>query len=283
MRMLKEGDAPRSELTDKVQFAAHCAVHNIPTAKVLAVVRNGIELLAPSHDLETDLFIKPVSGKGGKGAQRWDFVAGAYQSPRGERLTTDALCERLRKRSFKRPLLVQRRLQNHAALARLNNGALSTVRVLTCLDEHGEPEIIGAAMRMAIGSNRAVDNLHAGGIAAAVDVNTGVLGLASNLGADARLGWIDRHPDTGATIAGAQLPMWGEVRAFAIRAHRAFADRVIVGWDIAITPDGPVLVEGNGAPDLDIMQRFVRHGLMAARLGALLAFHLSRLQPRPLR
>jgi hypothetical protein len=130
---------------------------------------------------------------------------------------------------------------------------------------------------MAIGRNNVVDNLHAGGIATAVDLETGVLGSASDLGADSRLGWMDSHPVSGAQIKGTRLPMWSEVRDFAIRAHRAFDDRVLVGWDIAIAPNGPILVEGNGAPDLDIMQRFVRHGVMAARLGVLLAFHVSQM------
>ena len=80
----------------------------------------------------------------------------------------------------------------------------------------------------------------------------------------------------GAAITGTKLPQWDEVRELAARAHRAFSDRVLVGWDIAITPDGPVIVEGNGSPDLDIMQRFVRHGLMTERLGVLLAFHLTK-------
>ena len=127
------------------------------------------------------------------------------------------------------------------------------------------PEIIGAAARMAIGANHVVDNLHAGGIAAAVDVQTGILSRASNLGADASLGWLDRHPVTGARIAGTRLPMWDDVREFALRAHRGFSDRVLIGWDIAITPDGPVMVEGNGSPDLDIMQRFVPAALVQLR------------------
>jgi uncharacterized protein len=222
------------------------------------------------------LFVKPVVGRRGKGAERWDFVEGRYRSPAGENMGPDELINRFAERSRDTPLLVQQRLSNHKDLEPLNNSALSTVRILTCLNEAGEPEIIGAAMRMAIGNNRVVDNLHAGGIAAAVDLDTGALGSASNLGADCRLGWLDRHPDSGAQITGARLPMWDEVREFAIRTHMAFDDRLLVGWDIAITPDGPVLVEGNGAPDLDIMQRFLRRGLMAARLGALLAFHISQ-------
>jgi hypothetical protein len=280
LRLLKEGDRTAiTELNDKAQFADHCREHQIRTAPVLAVLTEGeVAYCALPAEFETDLFVKPVTGRGGKGAQRWDLVAEAmYQSPGGERLSRDLLCARLAEQSRKAALLVQQRLRNHPALEPLNNGALSTIRVLTCLDEAGQPEIVGAAMRMAIGRNRTVDNLHAGGIAAAVDLDTGRLGQASDLGASGTLGWLDRHPDSGAPITGFAVPLWSEVREFAVRSHKAFADRCLVGWDIAVTPDGPVLVEGNGAPDLDIMQRFIRHGLMAARLGLLLAFHVSQL------
>ena len=278
LRLFKERHGYSSALNDKEQFGDHCRRHQIAAAPVLAVARNGkLALRAHPSEFEMDLFVKPVCGRGGKGAERWDYTAGRYRNSRGAERNRHQLFEYLMRYSLERPLLMQARLKNHAALDRLNNGALSTVRVLTCLDERGQPELVGAAMRMAIGDNREVDNLHAGGIAAAVELETGMLGPASDLGADASLGWIDAHPDSGAPITGTILPMWDEVRDFAIRVHRAFGDRVVVGWDIAITPDGPVLVEGNGSPDLDIMQRFVRHGLMATRLGALLAFHVSQL------
>jgi len=280
LQLLKEGErTPSSELNDKAEFAEHCRRHQIRTSPVLAVFIDGrTELRVDLVEFEADLFVKPVAGRGGKGAQRWDRIGpGVYRSPDGGRLDRDALLARLAGQSRKAPLLVQLRLHNHPDLEPLNNGALSTVRILTCLNEAGEPEVVGAAMRMAIGDNHVVDNLHAGGIAAAVDVDTGVLGPASDLGADCRLGWMDRHPGSGAAITGTRLPMWRDVREFAIRAHHAFDDRVLVGWDIAITPGGPVMVEGNGSPDLDIMQRFVRRGLMTARLGVLLAFHVSQL------
>ena len=277
MRLLKEGERePSSQLSDKALFAEYCKRHHLATAPVFAVFRNGrTELRASASEIATGLVVKPVFGRGGRGVERWDHYDHFYRSPQGHWFTKDELFHRLQERSRSIPLLIQPRLVNHPALTALNNDALSTVRLVSCLNETGEPELIGAAIRMAIGGNHTVDNLHAGGIAAAVDLDTGRLSRASNLGADSRLGWTDEHPDTGARITGTRMPMWTEVREFALRCHRAFADRVIVGWDIAITPEGPVLVEGNGAPDLDIMQRFIRHGLMAARLGALLAFHLT--------
>jgi hypothetical protein len=71
--------------------------------------------------------------------------------------------------------------------------------------------------------------------------------------------------------------LWPEALALVTRAHAAFADRVLIGWDVGLMSDGPELVEGNGAPDLDIIQRTHREPLGNARLGQLLAFHLGRL------
>jgi D-alanine-D-alanine ligase-like ATP-grasp enzyme len=68
--------------------------------------------------------------------------------------------------------------------------------------------------------------------------------------------------------------LWDEVKKFALDAHRAFTDRVVIGWDIAILDDGPILIEGNGNPDMDILQRFMRVGLRDHRFGELLTHHL---------
>lgn len=263
-----------SPLTDKARFAEHCARHGIRCVQTLMLL-NGSALARPLPDC--DLFVKPANGRGGRGAERWDRVAPhLYSGPGGVRMAGDALLDRLVARSKRRALIVQPRLGAHRALADITSGALPTVRVVTCLDERGEPELIGAVFRMSIGANTTVDNLHAGGIAAAVDNESGRLSRATNLGADARLGWLSNHPDTGAVIEGRALPHWPQARQLAVAAHRAFTDRVVVGWDIAILDDGPILVEGNGNPDMDIIQRFTRVGLRAQRFGELIAGHLER-------
>ncbi len=274
--LLKAMKPPASELTDKAVFARWCESHAIPTVPVLAVVRkDGVDGLRSLTALAIDLFVKPIDGKGGRGAERWDYLGhGRHRRSDGRDIDTIGMLISIAASARGGRRLIQPRLRNHPQLEPLNNDALATVRAITCLDESGTPELLGAVLRMAIGDNHVVDNLHAGGIAASVDLETGRLGLASNLGMDCSLGWLDRHPTSGARIAGLKLPFWKEFRAFTEGAHRAFADRILIGWDVAITPNGLVLVEGNGVPDLDIMQRAYRRGWMTDRLGQLLSHHV---------
>jgi len=276
MALLKERRPPASIVSDKLAFADHCHKAGIATVPILGLARDGRLDWVGGEACAADWFVKPVDGKGGKGIERWVRVDSDRFCHGGRLVGQAELMRMLAARSRSTPCLVQPRLQNHASLADLNNGALATVRALTCLNAAGEPELVGAVLRMAIGGNHVVDNLHAGGIAAGIDLDTGILGPATNLGTDVRLGWLERHPTSGALIAGRRLPFANRIRPFAERAHRAFRDRVLVGWDIAITPQGLVLVEANGAPDLDIMQRPFQRGMMRGRLGELLAHHLRQ-------
>jgi hypothetical protein len=262
---------PGSPLGDKRLFAEWCAHAGVRCVACEGAVGDGLK--TPCKFPNADLFLKPLGGRGGKGAERWDRVTRQSWSNGKEVLGPAALLHRLRAK--RRPFIVQKRVKTHPALKPLTSGALPTVRVLTIIDEHGVPEIAAAVFRMSIGTNRLVDNFHAGGIACAVSLDSGTLGIASNLGSDSRLGWTSRHPTTGVRIEGTQLPFWNEVKLLAAQAHRAFADRVMVGWDIGIAKDGPILIEGNSGPDLDVMQRFMETGFCHEhRFSELIAHHL---------
>ena len=273
--LIKERMPPSSSLNDKAAFEARCRSGGLPVVPTIAIARDG-ELFGTSNLPERDLFIKPVDGKGGRGAERWEWMgSGGFRSADGQEVTTAELRELILRRSHRSTLIIQPRIANHHSLKSLNCGALATIRVLTCLNEDGEPEIIGAAFRMPMRPGSIVDNLHAGGITAAVDPETGKLGRATNLGKDGRVGWLDNHPVTGATIAGRELQWWSDVVELALRAHRDFNDRLFVGWDIAVSENGPILIEGNGAPDLDILQRSSRSGMIEGRFTELLAERLN--------
>ncbi|MEO0361800.1 MAG: sugar-transfer associated ATP-grasp domain-containing protein, partial [Pseudomonadota bacterium] len=79
----------------------------------------------------------------------------------------------------------------------------------------------------------------------------------------------------GVRITGTKLPFWEEAKALALDAHdRGFREYNLVGWDVAITPDGPMLIEGNGQPSMIIAQRGSRRGVGGTRLGELIVHHL---------
>jgi len=271
-------------LSDKALFADRCRQHGLPAVSALKVFENGrvVRSEGSEADLpEFDLFVKKLRGTGGRGAERWEYQGGGlYRDHTGAILSAKALIERLAASTVdKRGCVVLPRLVNHPDIADLSNGALATVRVVTCRNERDEYEVTNASLRMAQGSASIVDNFHAGGIVARVDLPTGVVGPATDgaMALGPGRGWCDTHPDTGAPIAGRTLPYWPETLDLARRAHSlAFPDHVVIGWDIAILADGPRLVEGNKGPDLDLVQKSHRGPLGNARLGELLAFHLRR-------
>lgn len=271
-------------LDDKVWFARHCREQGVRAVPVLFLLSGG-RLIPQLPGLEAlplaDLFVKPRSGSGGHRMERWDVAGdGLYRNSKGETLTRAALTAMLLERSLKDDFLVQPRLVNHPELDDISNGALATVRILTIRNEDGRAEATNAAFRMAVGTNSVVDNFHQGGLATAVDLETGRIGEASDLGAWPHMGWRETHPVTGARFAGRILPLWKDVLDLAVRTHEAFPERVIVGWDVAMLADGACVVEGNGKPDLDIHQRAERKPLGEARIAALLVFNVEKARRR---
>lgn len=262
-RINPKGWSAGCALADKIRFHARCRAAGLPHPETVAVLVDG-RLAKAADPRGRELIAKPADGEGGDGLQVLGrFADGAdlaARLPAGLRARRGAT-------------VIQPRIAVHAALAELALNALPTVRVVTILNEAGAPEVVGGTLRFAADPEACVDNMKAGGLIAPVDLASGVLGPACKGygGGDHA-----RHPVTGATITGRVLPQWPAIRALCVRAHAtAFDDYALVGWDIAMTPEGPMLIEGNGKPSLLLMQRAARHGLGEGRYGVLLAHHLA--------
>jgi len=268
-----------SSIKNKIAFALFCQEHGLPAVPLVAAFNDGARVaeIGGVELPETDLFAKRVLGKGGARAYRWNWIGnGRYRSTTGEEVSGPDVLRQVAAMSKREAYLVQPALSNHAALRDLSLGALATVRLLTCRNEQGGFEVTNAAFRMAANPKSAVDNFHAGGIAAPVDLATGKLGPASDIGSGPKFQWHDKHPVTGAAIAERVLPFWPETMALAIRAHAAFAEWTVIGWDIGILDEGPRLIEGNKGADVDIIQRSLRGPIGNGRFGELLAHNLKQ-------
>lgn len=269
-------------LKDKARFAARCRQFKLATVPIVLALGGDRSIPATGGASilpDADLFVKPMHGRGGRHAERWEYQgAGTYRFNEGPVLTEGELLAHLQHASRQRTLLLQPRLVNHPEIADLADGVLSTVRVMSCRNEANDFEVTNAVLRMARSHDAVVDNFHAGGIAANVDMHSGELGPATG-GAWGRTssGWFEQHPETGAQIRGRKLPYWDELVALVVRTHRmAFSDQVVIGWDVAILADGPCLIEANKSPDLDIVQRVGDRPIGNERLGELLALNLRR-------
>ena len=133
-------------------------------------------------------------------------------------------------------------IRQHEALQRLNPSCVNTIRVVTVCTG-SQVDIIGTDLKLGMGG-KLVDNIHAGGIAAPIDPDTGVVVRPATSSAV----WSPRyefHPDTKEAILGFQMPFWSLVLELARYAAGVVPEVRKVGWDIAVTDTAAILVEGN--------------------------------------
>jgi hypothetical protein len=135
-------------------------------------------------------------------------------------------------------LLVEEVIVQHPDLAAVCPGTVNTTRVTAFFD--GEQTHI-LAMAQKFGRGAVSDQMTFGGFYTMLDENGHAVGAVYDSHAHVH----EFHPDSGFRIADFQLPMIDEVRAFVDRVARVVPQVQYVGWDIVVTPTGPVLVEGN--------------------------------------
>jgi glutathione synthase/RimK-type ligase-like ATP-grasp enzyme len=138
----------------------------------------------------------------------------------------------------KKQVLVEEVIRQHADLAAVCPGTVNTTRITAFFD--GEKTHI-LAIAQKFGRGAVSDQMSFGGFYTMLDEN----GHSVGAGYDSHGHVHVTHPDSGFPIADFQLPMMDEVREFVDQVARVVPQIQYVGWDIVVTPDGPVLVEGN--------------------------------------
>ncbi len=56
---------------------------------------------------------------------------------------------------------------------------------------------------------------------------------------------LHQHPNTGQNIEGFHVPLWDQACTLVRQAAVRFLPIRTIGWDVALTPTDPVIVEGN--------------------------------------
>jgi len=182
----------------------------------------------------------------------------------GARLTFDELAEKMN-----RPLnvryyqsggyelkhsgfLLESKVRQHDFLNAIAPYTTNTFRVVTFLNHAGNVDVHFTLLRLGR-EGKVADNWDKGGVGVMVDPSSGTLGegvLKPKYGGR----WLRSHPDSGVEFTGLQVPHWDEIIALCTRAAKVTPNVRSIGWDVALTPTGPVLIEGNPDWDLQMVQ-----------------------------
>ena len=148
-------------------------------------------------------------------------------------------------------------IKQHPDMNKLCDKSVNTMRIMT-FNDHGHPRIIWMGLRVGNGIN-SIDNFHAKGMGVNIDIKTGK--LAGNA-IDKDLNVFELHPKTKVKFDGFQIPCFDEAKKMVLEASLESDKILVVGWDVAISDSGPVIIEGNRRPGFDLVQVLSGRGRM---------------------
>ncbi|KAA9087049.1 sugar-transfer associated ATP-grasp domain-containing protein [Microbacterium radiodurans] len=135
--------------------------------------------------------------------------------------------------------LVEEVLVQHPEMARLYPGSVNSLRVVTYRDPDDVVHVLASVLK--VGNGGVIDNFSNGGMYTML----GEDGRALHAASDEEGHPFEVHPITGVPITGYQVPLYAEILDLVDRLARRVPEMPYIGWDVAITPERPVVIEGN--------------------------------------
>lgn len=132
-------------------------------------------------------------------------------------------------------------VKNHPDIDKIYPFAANTMRVITMIDQDGVPHCIYAVFKMGK-DGRVVDNY---GLHGPINLETGEFMYPAHSGDTTEDKIYYEHPYSHIKLVGMKVPLYKEVIDCALKAAKVVPQIRYVGWDIAITPKGPAIIEGN--------------------------------------
>ncbi len=257
---------------NKLMYTDHLRKSCIPTTQTQAFVLAGYSkdpnfvlsdvgaIAAFLRDkAQYPLFGKPMGGSLSVGSVRIDGMSeGQLMLGNGSRVPLEEFAKDVLEQ-YKDGYLLQTGLQPHPDMQRIIGDVVGSIRVVTVNDGSG---VKPAYAVWKIPSPAAMsDNFwQDGSMLSLVDICDGTV-LNCHRGKGPSAEFLEKHPQSKQPIVGFQVPHWTNVIDSAIAAHELFPEFGIFGFDIAITDNGPVIMECNDKPNHMIYQYPARRGM----------------------
>ncbi len=199
------------------------------------------------------LLLKPMEGNAGRGI---------FAMSEGQNLR------------FGTAYVIEGLVPAHPYGAAIFPGTLNTIRMTAIRDVKTRRFfLLDPIHRFGTSKSAPVDNFSQGGLCSLVDLESGRISAARWNLAMTQSETHSHHPETGAVIEDVVIPKWEQAKALLLEVSERFPDLQVIGWDVAITPEGVCLIEGNaGTPAVTLSQLF-RPILLDPRVRDFLAHH----------
>lgn len=194
------------------------------------------------------IFVKLFKAGGGSGISIFTRKEEGYYDENNNKLSAYLIREKYKNEKY----IFEKQIIQNSVIGKFNPDTVNTIRVYTKDDK-----IISAVIRFGR-KGEFIDNISKGGLAVRVDIESGQL---NNFGLRKYdLNKYYMHPDTDVSFKNTTIPKWVEVKRLITRALSFFPYYKSVGFDIAITNNGPIIVEINSSAQL-------RSGQMGRKTG----------------
>lgn len=294
---INEGCSPlklteiRAFVRDKVAYTALLQQYGLPTTETQAVLtpnrffgrtatlRTGEDVKAfLRNDARYPLFAKPIEGRESVGSARIDAISPDGRDLRlgnGQSIDIDDFVDEI-VRDYPEGFIFQTAIHQHDALTAITGPIIGTMRYITVWDGDW-PRLLYAVWK--IPSPRAMSDNYwqSGSMAGQLDRETGKL-LRVRRGMAHQIEDLTHHPVSGVCFDGFTFPHWKKIERIACDAHAIFPEFGLVGWDMAVGPDGPVIVECNDNPYHNLYQITHDRGIMNPEYAEVFARAQARTQ-----
>jgi len=260
---------------NKDEFYRICRERDLPIPETYGWTMNGRRYDAAGNEIDDentwrtyllnqlpeDFIIKDRAGAYGSGFRAFRRSGESFQPVDGGPASDISRLSEALSAGDAEGVVIQKRLFDAAPLAALSGRrGLQTMRINTLLHRSGRVSILFYMIKILAGHTMS-DNFSmgtTGNLIAYGDPEKGILRGAVTLHeCGSGMTTIAVHPETGTPFDGFRLPRWSEAIALAKTAQRAFPELRTLGWDMALTDDGPRIIEANARWDPPLYAPFL--------------------------
>lgn len=273
-----------SLLSDKMLTAFLLQTQGIAVPEVLATLGapryRGIRTIETAealsdflHQVPLPIFGKPTHSSRNIGAfSLWERDGQRGLMGNGKWIDLRAAAQALLT-GFPAGYMLQSFIPAHPLLAQFSPRTLATLRIVTLI-EAGEPELLYALLRLPGEASNVDDFAATGAVYALLKPEDGSIDVARS-GNYLRGQAVDTHAPSGISLSGFAVPHWQDSLAICRAAHHLLPTHGVIGFDVAVTPTGPLIVEANARPQHVLYQlasdRPFRKGTIWERIEQVLA------------